>query len=78
MNSRTWPYGTKYPVRVLEVHRPGHSVVLFCVTAELPGEGFIVADGPNSYPGIYAQDSGEITFMKGGPTGGFWKFEKIG
>jgi hypothetical protein len=68
MNTRTWPYGTKRKAKVVD----SNYVVLVLEDAENKEEAYVLVN-----PGtVYAPGTeGELTFTKGGPTGGHWEFE---
>lgn len=79
MNTRTWPYGTtrRGVVQKTNWRPPG-----------LPasaGSGQLIVDDLNEGHICVGEcgdatakegDSGTLTFTKGGPTGGYWKFVK--
>lgn len=81
MQERTWPYGTIKTVEVLsrEVVRSkgGKRLARPCevlmVKEKRTSEGHILMGtgwNPSAAPG----DTGIITFMEGGPRGGYWQF----
>ena len=66
---RTWQYGTRKAVKVIQP--PSRRVI---VVAEVAGkEAFIlVGDHPIPLPALHAR--GIIEFKPGGPTGGYWEW----
>lgn len=73
---RTWPYGTKLQAKVLrrdEAHHQGRPVAILTLVDERQ-EGHILVGtrSDDGQPG----DEGTITFHRGGPLGGYWKFQK--
>ena len=66
---RTWPYGTTRTGAVL-TDEPSMQVVL-----DDQNEGHILLGNARD-PSAGIGDRGVLTFTRGGPTGGFWKFEK--
>lgn len=81
MKTRTWPYGTKYPVRVVSRDTSDNHVIV-AVVFENPAsgekEGFICVLNKTHEAAFNAKpgDFGTITFREGGPYGGFWDYEK--
>lgn len=80
MQTRTWPYGTAKRVQVLDVAfcliRNVRTRVLTCVELEGEREAHIlVGDGGDE---AVSMDVGYIVFRQGGPTGGYWRYERDG
>jgi len=74
MIARTWPYGTRKPAFVLLFERKdGYDVALCCMDDD-PGEAHIIVNLFDQE--LAAGDRGEMIFLQGGPTGGYWTFEK--
>jgi len=74
--TRTWTYGTQKNVTVVSnepISNSGDTYFLNCLEKET-GEGFVLIRRGKSdaKPG----DRGVITFKPGGPTGGYWEYEK--
>lgn len=79
MNTRTWPYGTtrRGTVRLARVQHP---------TEPAAGEAQLILDDQREMHVCVGRDcadftakdgdEGTLTFTKGGPTGGYWKFTK--
>lgn len=78
-NTRTWPYGTVKPVKVLEVITKARASVAAIICAEIvevgKPEAFILMVAPDQVAGIEAGELGSITFKRGGPTLGYWLYE---
>jgi hypothetical protein len=70
MITKTWPYGTKRRGKVVAIEGP-----LQCIEGE-DREGYIQQINFSGDPSAKEGDWGTLTFTKGGPTGGFWKFAK--
>lgn len=71
MKKRTWEYGTKYAVVVVSAD----SKLMVMHSKEI-NEGFMLMNhGEKILP--KCGDFGIITFTKGGPTGGYWKWQPI-
>lgn len=68
LQKRTWPYGTKKNVEVVDV---AGSVLALIDDNE---EGFLLM-WPQVESAPAKGDRGMITFTEGGPTGGYWKYE---
>jgi len=75
---KTWPYGTRKPVKVIESHPncklPGGKKCRVLLCAELPEQReahLIVGDGGDP---AAAGDVGTIVFCRGGATGGYWRY----
>lgn len=66
---RTWPYGTIKAVEVLAVEAPN---LLICVDGNKEGYVLIWSDGEEQTAKV--GDKGKITFMPGGPLGGYWRY----
>ncbi len=73
MRSKTWPYGTKKQVTVLNVTQTKNLVGMAC-TEDDSGEGFALLLNTTSARNAKPGDSGVITFKPGGPTGGYWDY----
>lgn len=74
MLCRTWPYGTVKPGKVLEtVHTGPYETILF-EADDSPEEVFALMQmrGPRT---TRDGERGTITFVKGGPTGGYWRYQ---
>lgn len=75
MLERTWAYGTTRLAKVLSREKAslGDKIVDVLVIEDDHNEGHILL-GTSSIgePG----DVGSIVFMRGGPNGGYWHFEK--
>lgn len=68
-------FGTVKPVRVDAVITHGSYVGVVCIAADEPKSPYILLhrkDGISAAEG----DRGVITFTRGGPLGGYWKFER--
>lgn len=71
MQTRTWPYGTVKTGVVINVEPyKDHEIVAF--KDDESNDGFILVDKPQ---GAVKDQRGTITFTKGGPTGGHWKYQ---
>lgn len=69
LQRRTWDYGKTFDVEVREATK-----MLIAVFAPEINEGFLLAGhGVTDLPA--KGDKGTITFTKGGPTGGYWKWQ---
>ncbi len=66
--TRTWPYGTQKTVTV--VHSEKNALVC---REDATSEGFVLLGQGDVREGM----PGTITFLEGGPTGGYWKFEPL-
>ncbi len=73
---RTYPYGTKKSVVVKDVRRCGSTAAAICIDDGSPARGFVVLQEREELEGVAVDDRGTITFVEGGPTGGYWFFEK--
>lgn len=71
--TRTWPYGTLRPVEVADIDRRGSPPIVTVV--DNAGEGYILVGGIDDPEHVQIGDRGEITFTKGGPTGGYWRYQ---
>lgn len=71
MNQKTWPYGTTRQATIIKIFPKTGTKIL--ILTDDQGEGHLITstDTPNAKTG----DHGTITFTKGGPTGGYWKYE---
>lgn len=69
MKKRTCPYGSTLRAKVIEIHQGVHLV------QDQNHEGHVLAAGAQD-PQAKEGDHGTLTFTQGGPTGGFWKFER--
>ncbi len=79
MNVKTYPYGTTRKATVLKSNWKPVGLDPRANAGQLLkdelGEGHICvgdAGDASAIPG----DKGTLTFTKGGPTGGYWKFQK--
>jgi hypothetical protein len=73
---RTWPYGTQKRVAVVSIdaiRNSGDTYILAC-KEDLTDEGFVLVC--RGRPDAKFGDRGVITFKPGGPTGGYWAYEK--
>jgi hypothetical protein len=75
MKTRTWPYGTTREGTVMRVLKSGsgRNYPVY-VIADDHSEGHVVF-GQNIEPEPEVGTRGTLTFVQGGPTGGYWKFE---
>jgi hypothetical protein len=72
--TRTWPYGTRKAATVLSMrHEDGFDVVL-CYADDSPSEAHVIINLFDQE--LVEGDRGEMVFLQGGPTGGYWTFEK--
>lgn len=69
MNQKTWPYGTKRRATVVD---KGDT---FLAVVDDEGEGHVLLFTSSSGE---VGDVGEVTFVSGGPMGGYWSFNKTG
>lgn len=69
MKTRTWPYGTTRFAKVIETGRQ------FTMLEDDKGEGHVLINGAQDDTAEVG-DTGILTFTKGGPTGGYWKFTR--
>jgi hypothetical protein len=74
IQTRTWPYGTTRLAKVVECIKQRHHLKAQVLTDEL-GEGHVLLAGAQD-ESAKTGDRGTLTFTKGGPTGGYWKFKK--
>ena len=72
MNTRTWPYGTRYTVQVMEVVPGEDNFTPLLVVAACSDELFFMRGVRHDAIPIRG-DFVPIEFMKGGPLGGYWK-----
>lgn len=74
MLCRTWPYGTVKKVKVEDVKRVsnGKSWLVMCIGID-DNEGYMLL---GELDGAVKNETGEIVFTQGGPTGGYWKYRK--
>lgn len=79
MIEKTWPYGTKRRATVLKSNWRPEGLDPRAPAGQLLrdelNEGHLCvgeAADQSAQPG----DTGTLTFTEGGPTGGYWKFEK--
>lgn len=72
--TRTWPYGARRGFHVDEVRAIKGGIAI--VGIDSGGEGHVIYCAPQDCIGVAAGNRGWITFTEGGPTGGWWKFEK--
>lgn len=73
MKTRTWPYGTtrKGTLENIVRGRDGTAHVVL----DDHNEGHVLVAGAQD-KSAKEGDTGTLTFTKGGPTGGYWKFKK--
>jgi hypothetical protein len=76
MICRTWPYGTMKPGKVVEAFREGRIETIIFEADDSPKEAFVLIDGKVTIL-PKAGDRGIITFMEGGPTGGYWRYSPV-
>jgi len=69
MTTKTWPYGTQRRGEILYVD--GY----FLAVKDDCKEGHILGWTGHD-KNLKVGDRGLLTFTQGGPTGGFWRFEK--
>jgi hypothetical protein len=69
---RTWPYGTTRKANVMSVVK-GEAGPIYVVLDDRNEAHVLIGQviEPNPRPGT----DGTLTFVQGGPTGGYWKFE---
>lgn len=74
MIARTWEYGTEINAKVEKIvtNHP-HTVVL----TDEHGEGHILIGTSCVRAGICEGDEVTLVFIKGGPTGGYWKIKPV-
>ncbi len=72
---RTWPYGTKHRGRVLRTEKQGNTSAQFVEDLTAKREGHILVGSAGDRTANDG-DEGDLVFMQGGPTGGYWKFTK--
>ncbi len=71
---KTWPYGTVKPGTVHRVYREKTAELLVFWADE--GEAFALVDRVGTYAdSVRPGTRGTITFTRGGPFGGHWKFK---
>jgi len=71
--TRTWPYGTRLKVKVLEVQSVTHGVAIFA--KDEVGEGHVLHLERNALD-LKPDDHFEMEFVNGGPIGGYWSPNK--
>jgi len=76
-HGRSWPFGTVKQVQFLShelARHNGKPCSLSVVMEPATKEAYLLVNGPDepSYP---EGTPGTITFLNGGPLGGYWKFE---
>jgi hypothetical protein len=75
MQTRTWPYGTTLNCSVITRDKARHLGQLVDVlTVGCKNEAYILIGHDHGDAAV--GDKGTITFLQGGPTGGYWKFKK--
>jgi hypothetical protein len=76
IHTKTWPYGTTRKGSVVSLiprDKPPHRQI--AIITDDANEGHIIA--PDCFPrGTKSGDVGTLTFVEGGPAGGYWKFTK--
>lgn len=76
MIARTWPYGTKKRVRVLEVEFSAMRAAVAVEHLDDPGEATVCILSRFEFdqiaPAPMTGDTRTMEFRKGGPTGGYW------
>lgn len=79
MITRTWPYGTQRRGKVQIAKWRPKGIPDHVSSGQLiiddRGEGHVCV-GDAGDPEAMDGDAGVLTFTKGGPTGGYWKFER--
>ncbi len=78
MKTRTWKYGSTLRGKVIEggiLNSPSHVKWQAHLIQDQNGEGHVLINGAFD-PEAKEGDEGTLTFTKGGPTGGYWKFQK--
>lgn len=81
MEKRTWPYGTVLECEIVEARTGRHNGekirILFAqVQNENKLELHVLLGTGGDSAIAKVGDRGIITFMAGGPTGGYWQFTK--
>lgn len=66
---KTWPYGTTRRATVLQTAAACQTLV------DEKNEGHLLVRGAGDFT-AKSGDTGTLTFIKGGLTGGYWKFVK--
>lgn len=73
--TRTWAYGSTLRGKVIEVNIGRNDAFPVHLVQDQKGEGHVLV-GNAADATAKEGDHGTLTFTKGGPTGGYWKFEK--
>lgn len=76
MKNKTWPYGTTRRAKVLIAKMAPPSMTPAQFIKDENGEGHICIGEKTADFTAQDGDTGTLTFMAGGPTGGYWKFTK--
>jgi len=71
VETKTWPYGTTRLGKVESITL----VYGWHIVKDDQNEGHILTGGARD-ASAKVGDKGTLTFTKGGPTGGYWKFKK--
>jgi hypothetical protein len=72
---KTWKYGTWKPCVVIERIASKRQVALICEADGEPRQAHACFYRPEDAPEARAGDRGVLVFTRGGPTGGFWRWE---
>ena len=74
MIRRTWPYGTKRRGMLREIVTDPAAGPVAQIVVDDHGEGHVLLGcGPD--PRAQVGDIGVLEFMRGGPMGGYWRFQ---
>jgi hypothetical protein len=73
MKTRTWPYGTRKEVTVIDVIPDPPEIMVACLE-EATQEAFICIYRLGAVRATKGQH-GTLTFTQGGLTGGYWAFQ---
>lgn len=76
---RTWPYGTRKNVTVLHwIGGPVACALVVQADDDPIAEVHCLLGEPRDFPPrVRAGERGTITFTRGGPTGGHWRYEPL-
>ncbi|MDE2096155.1 MAG: hypothetical protein KGL39_02845 [Patescibacteria group bacterium] len=74
MQTKTWPYGTQKRVELLDSRITKIKGVGFQIVVDDQKEAFVLMGESCCDFTAEVGSRGVITFMQGGPTGGYWKF----
>ena len=75
VQTKTWPYGTTlrgtvFVAKITSQHSKTAQLVI-----DERNEGHVLVGNAADFSAVQGDD-GTLTFTKGGPTGGYWKFIK--